>query len=225
MEKITLAVQSRQQKNKGNTRRLRRNGKIPAVIYGSHEPVTVAVDAYEFGQKFKTISENIIITLSGADKNYDVLIKDYQEDLLRNRILHLDFYEIDKNRVLRTHVPVHLSGAPIGVKEGGILEHLLHEVEVECLPADLPERIDLDVSGLAIHDSIHIRDLAALSGVKFVNAPDYVICHVVTKAAEIEEAPKVEEAAAVPVEGEAAAAETAEADNKDKKEKKDKKEE
>jgi large subunit ribosomal protein L25 len=211
MNKMTLTVEKREKINKGVTRRLRRAGKIPAVIYGSREPVTIAVDGREFGQKFKVISENIIITLNAGDKNYDVLVKDFQEDLIENKIIHLDFYEIDKDRILRTHVPVHLSGTPVGVREGGILEHLLHEVEVECLPKDLPERIELEVTALNIHDSIHIRDLPAREGVRYMNASDYVICHVVTKAAvEVEEAPKEEEeAAAVPAEGgeeEAAAA-------------------
>jgi large subunit ribosomal protein L25 len=209
MKKMTLAVEGRKQHNKGENHRLRRAGKIPAIVYGLKEPLAIAVDEREFNQKFKVISENVIITLSLGKEHHDVLVKDYQEDLIKQKILHLDFYEIDQNRILRTHVPVHLTGAAEGVKEGGILEHLLHEVEVECLPANLPERIELDVTALAIHDAIHIRDLPARDGVRFLNSPDYVICHVVAKAAvEIEEAPK-EEVEAVAVEG-AEPAETAE---------------
>ena len=210
MNKMTLSVEKRENMTRGVTRRLRKAGKIPAVIYGSREPVAIAVNEREFGQKFKIISENIIITLNVGDKDIDVLVKDYQEDLIENKIIHLDFYEIAADRLLRTHVPVHISGTPVGVREGGILEHLLHEIEVECLPKDLPERIDLEVTELNIHDSIHIRDLPACEDVRYLNAPDHVICHVVAKAAaEVEEAPKEEEAAAVPAEGgeeEAAAA-------------------
>jgi large subunit ribosomal protein L25 len=189
---------------KGENGRLRRAGKIPAVVYGAKEPMMVAVSELEFSQKFKVISENIIVTLNLGNTTCDVLVKDYQEDLIKDKIVHLDFYAIDPNRVLRTHVPVRLFGNPKGVKEGGILEQLLHEVEVECLPKNMPEKIELDTTELDIHHSIHIRDLQALVDVRFMDAPDQVICHVVTKAAEIEEAPKAEAVAAV--EGEAAPA-------------------
>jgi large subunit ribosomal protein L25 len=190
---------------KGENNRLRRAGKIPAIIYGAKEPMMIAVNEQEFNQKFKVIKENIIVTLDLGNTTCDVLVKDFQEDMIENKIIHLDFYAIDPNRVLRTRIPVRLVGIPKGVKEGGILEHLLHEVDVECLPRNMPEKIELDTNDLDIHHSIHVRDLQVLEGVRFVNSPDQVICHVVAKAAEIEEAPK-EEVVAAPVEGEAPAA-------------------
>ncbi len=212
MNKMTLSAEPRTpvKTRKGENGRLRRAGKIPAVVYGAKEPMMVAVSELEFSQKFKVISENIIVTLNLGNTTCDVLVKDYQEDMLKDKIVHLDFYAIDPDRVLRTHVPVRLFGNPKGVKEGGILEQLLHEVEVECLPKNMPEKIELDTTELDIHHSIHIRDLKALADVKFIDAPDQVICHVVTKAAEIEEAPKAEAvAAAVEGEGAPAAAEGA----------------
>jgi large subunit ribosomal protein L25 len=204
MDKQTLTGETRTpvKNRKGENGRLRRAGRIPAIIYGIKKPVEISINEKEFNQKFRVISENIIITITVGRDTYDVLVKDYQEDLLEDKIMHLDFYAIDPERMLRTHIPVYLSGNPKGVKEGGILEHVLHEVEVECLPKNMPDRIELDTSELAIHQSIYIRDIAALEGVRFLNSPDYVVCHVVAKAAEIEEAPKEEAvAAAVPAEG------------------------
>jgi len=208
MQKMTLNVDERTKNTKREVGRLRKSGKIPAIVYGQNQTISIAVDAYEFNTKFKVISENVIITLKIGKSDVDVLVKDYQENLLKNSIEHLDFYAIDPNKILRTHVPIHLSGSAIGQREGGILEHLLHEVEVECLPQNLPENIVLDVSALAIHDSIHVRELPALEGVKFINSPDHVVCHVVTKAVEVEEKP-AEEVAATPEEGAAPAEEGA----------------
>ena len=186
MKKATLTVELRKPSQKGVTRSLRRMGKIPAIVYGAHEPLAITIDEREFNQKFKVISENTIITLKLENQQFDVLIKDYQEDIIKNKILHLDLYAIDQNKALRTHVPVYLQGTSIGVKEGGILEHLLHEVEVECLPADLPEKIEIDISNLAIHHSIHIRELPILKGIRYLNPAEQVVCQVVTKAAEVE---------------------------------------
>jgi large subunit ribosomal protein L25 len=220
MNKLTLAAEARipLKNRKGENSRLRRAGKIPAIIYGSKEPMQIAINELEFNQKFKVITENVIVTISLGNAKYDVLVKDFQEDMIANKIIHLDFYAIDQNRALRTRIPVHLYGNAKGVKEGGILERLLHEVDVECLPKDLPDKIELDTTELDIHHSIHVRDLKTLTGVRFLNSPDQVICHVVTKAAEIEEAPK-EEVAAAPVEGgEAPAAAVAPEKKSEKKE-------
>ena len=207
MNKLTLSAETRTtvKNRKGENYRLRREGKIPAIVYGAREPMMISVNEQEFSQKFKVINENVIVTLEMGKTTCDVLVKDYQEDLLLNKIVHLDFYAIDPNRILRTRIPVRLIGSAKGAKEGGILEQLLHEIDVECLPQNMPEKIELDVSDLDIHHSIHVSDLVALADVKFLNAPDQVVCHVVTKAAEIEEAPKVEAIAGAPVEGEAPA--------------------
>jgi large subunit ribosomal protein L25 len=215
MNKQTLqgAARTHEKNRKGENYRLRRAGMIPAIIYGIKKPVEISVDEKEFNRKFKVISENIIITITVGKDSYDVLVKDYQEDLMENKIKHLDFYAIDPERLLRTHVPVHLTGNPKGVKEGGILEHVLHEMEVECLPKDLPDSITLDTSELGIHNSIHVRDIQTITGVKFLNSPDYVVCHVVAKAAEIEEAPAEEAVAVETAEGaEQAAAPAAKAE-------------
>ncbi|MFP4365314.1 MAG: 50S ribosomal protein L25/general stress protein Ctc [Spirochaetia bacterium] len=195
MQQKTLSADARKAEKKSAAKRLRREGKIPAIIYGHHDPVAIAVDASEFDRKFHTISENTIIKISVGKENYDVLVKDYQEDLIKNRILHLDFFEIERGKALKTHVPIHLEGMPVGTKEGGILETLLHEMEVECLPKDLPEVINLDISELQIGDSIHVEDVNPPEGVKYLNYPEQTICSVVTPRAEKTEEELEEEAA------------------------------
>jgi large subunit ribosomal protein L25 len=202
MEQKTLSAESRGRLGKGESGRLRRRGRIPAVIYGHQEPLAVSIDAHEFDTKFHHISESTIIRLAVGDQEREVLIRDFQEDAVGGQVTHIDFYEVDKNRLLRTNVRVELSGAPVGVKEGGLLEHFVHEVEVECLPASLPEKILLDVNELRLGKSLHVRELPPVEGVRFLNSPEQVVCAVVHKRVEVE-APV---AAAVPAEGEEAAA-------------------
>jgi large subunit ribosomal protein L25 len=202
MEQKTLSAESRGRLGKGESGRLRRRGRIPAVIYGHQEPLAVSIDAHEFDTKFHHISESTIIRLAVGDQAREVLIRDFQEDAVGGQVTHIDFYEVDKNRNLRTNVRVELTGAPVGVKEGGLLEHFVHEVEVECLPASLPEKIVLDVNELRLGKSLHVRELPPVEGVRFLNSPEQVVCAVVHKRVEVE-APV---AAAVPAEGEEAAA-------------------
>jgi large subunit ribosomal protein L25 len=144
-------------------------------MYGHAGVSTVSVDEREFGQKFKRITENTIISLSFEGKSHDVLVKDFQEDALTGRITHIDFFEIESGKVLRTNVPVHLTGSAGGVREGGLLEHRLHEIEVECLPKDIPENISIDITALAVGDAIHVGDLPAIEGVKVLNTSDQIV--------------------------------------------------
>ncbi|MBN1697501.1 MAG: 50S ribosomal protein L25 [Spirochaetales bacterium] len=204
MEQRTLQGIERKNLKKGYTRELRRKGKIPAVIYGHSDPRAIAVDGHEFNSKFKVISENIIIKLMVDGHVYSVLVKDFQEDIVTEEILHLDFFEIEKGKHLKTHVPIHTHGTPMGVKEGGIFELLVHEIEVECLPKDLPEDIAIDVTNLILGHSIHVRDLPEITDVRFLNAPDQVVCTVARKR-EVKEVEVEEEA--IGEEAEAAAEE------------------
>lgn len=175
MEQKNLSAALRKEIRKGVTRSLRRSGQIPAVMYGHAGVSTVSVDEREFGQKFKRITENTIISLSFEGKSHDVLVKDFQEDALTGRITHIDFFEIESGKVLRTNVPVHLTGSAVGVREGGLLEHRLHEIEVECLPKDIPENISIEISALAVGDAIHVGDLPPIEGVKVLNTSDQIV--------------------------------------------------
>jgi large subunit ribosomal protein L25 len=204
MEAKKLNVESRQGGGKSVAGRLRRDGKIPAVIYGHTSPTAIAVDAREFRNAFKRITGNTIVELHMPEGVHEVLVKDYQRDNLTGQILHVDFYEFERGKALRTRVPIRLTGNPVGVKEGGILESQLRELDLECLPKDLPEEIVLDISELALDRSLHVRDLTLPPGVKVMAAEDQVVCLVAHRKAEEEVAPAAVEGE-VPAEGEAAA--------------------
>ncbi len=206
MEAKKLNVETRQGAGKASAGRLRGSGKIPAVIYGHTTPTSITVDAREFRNAFKRITENTIVELHMPGGVHEVLVKDYQRDNLTGQILHVDFYEFERGKALRTRVPVRLTGAPVGVKEGGILETLIRDLDVECLPKDLPETVVVDVSDLALNHSIHVRDLPLPAGVRAVNSPDQVVCVVAVRKAEEEAKPAEAEAVeGAPAEGEAAA--------------------
>lgn len=199
MEQQTLNVYIRETLKKGSAGRLRREGKIPAIVYGRGEPTPIAVDAREFGNKFHTVSESTIITLQADGKSFDVLVKDYQSDIMSGKILHIDFFEVESGKALRARVALHLVGTPIGVREGGVLEHLMHDVEVECLPKDLPAGIDVDVAAVKTGFSLHVGDIVFPEGVKPITPADQVVMTVT----HVKAAPAAAEAEAA--EGEAAA--------------------
>ncbi len=198
MEQKTLAFTLREKTKKGPSGRLRRTGKIPSIIYGHNEPVSIAVDEHEFNTKFKTVSESTIITLQSEEKSYDVVVKDYQEDILMGKIIHIDFYEVERGKALKTHLPVHFFGTPVGVREGGLLETVAHMLEIECLPKDLPSEVVIDISNLELGHSVHVSDIPEIEGVKYLAASDQVICTITRKRAE-------EEVAAEEIEEEAVA--------------------
>jgi large subunit ribosomal protein L25 len=201
MEPKTLNVQARQGRKKGMAGRLRSSGKIPAVIYGHTVPTAITVDAREFRGAFKRITENTIVQLVMPEGTHEVLVKDYQRDNLTGDILHIDFYEFEKGKALRTRVPIRLTGNPVGVKEGGILEVLLRELDVECLPKDLPEEIVLDIGELALDRALHVKDMNLTEGVRSLQSSDQVVCLVAHRKAEEEVAPAAVEGE-VPAEGE-----------------------
>jgi large subunit ribosomal protein L25 len=196
MKRQTLEAFERNDLKKNAAGRLRRSGKIPAVMYGSHAPKPLAVMHSEFEKKFHTVSENTIITLELGKEKHDVLVKDYQEDTIRGFITHIDFYEIEKGKALRTNIPIHIEGVPAGVKEGGLLDEMLHEVEVECLPQDIPESFVINVEGMNIGDTFHINELDIPKGVKVLSMPEQVIVTVTSQKEEVEEEEAAEEGAA-----------------------------
>ncbi len=206
MEQKTLTGYVRKELRKGPSRRLRREGKIPAIIYGHETPKTISVDQREFHTKFKNISSNTILTLKVGKKKYEVLVKGYQEDIIMDAITHIDFFELERGKFLKTKVPVHIEGSSKGVREGGILEQRIYELEIECMPKDIPEFIIVNIDNLEIGDSIHVGALEALSGVKFLNMPEQTIVSVTSLKEIKEEEPEEEELE----EEEADTAETAE---------------
>jgi len=159
MDSMELVVEKRIASNKGAARRIRRSGRIPAVLYGEGEPKTLSVDAKEWNTHFQHLSGNTIVNLKIDKAAHDVLIKETQGDILSGMTKHIDFYAIHAGQKLTTMVPVHLDGHSIGVRQGGILEQKIEHVEVVCLPKDMPEFFAVDISNLDIGDSVHISDM------------------------------------------------------------------
>jgi len=174
-ENFVVNAEVRADQGKGASRRLRHTGKVPAVLYGGNEAAqSLSVDHNELKNHLKTEAfYSHILTLKIGGKDQQVVLKDLQRHPVRNDdILHLDLYRILADKLLRRAVPLHFTGAEIapGVKlGGGKLEHLHNEVEVECLPKDLPEYIEVDCSKLEMNQSIHLSELSLPEGVKLTS--------------------------------------------------------
>ena len=211
MEAI-LEASPRDTFGKNEARRTRRGGRVPAVLYGAAsegDARTATPIAVEPKPLLKILhSESgantlISLKLPGAAEA-KVLVKEYQLDPVTHEVLHADFYRVAMDRVLQVTIPVLVHGEPKGVKQqGGILEHIRREIEIECLPADIPEHIDIDVSELMLHQGIRVRDLPVNPKWTPVSEGELMLVHVI--------APKAEEVAA-PAEGAVAAAPTATAE-------------
>lgn len=182
--------------NKNAARRVRVAGKIPGVIYGAKEPaVAVELDPKQMQRILHSeTGHNTIFDLSiGTGSRAKAMIVDWQYEPIKDRLIHVDLKRIAMDKAMRVEVPIVLEGVPIGVKnEGGVLELVLREVEIECLPGDIPSSITVDVTNLALNDSIRVADLPHDGKFKFISEEDETVVHVVTIREEI-----VEDVAAV----------------------------
>jgi large subunit ribosomal protein L25 len=199
----TLEVKKRDGHGKNEARRIRAAGRMPAVVYGSRkgksrEAVSVAVDPKELMRILHSDSgANTLITLKLDGSESRVMVKEYQLDPITHKLIHADFFELAMDRAITVTVPIAVRGEAAGVKQqGGLLDFVTREIEVQCLPTDIPERIEVDVTELMLHQAVRLRDLPEDPKWKALNDPDTMIVHVVV--------PKAEEAAATP-EAEAAA--------------------
>ena len=205
MAKVVFKARSRQNNGSGAARKIRRSGRIPGVLYGrTGKALSIDMDALEFTNGTKSISESTIVNVEVDGKTYDAFVKDTQRNIIDGKILHVDFYEVESGVLLRARVSIQLKGNPVGVREGGVLEFPLHEIEVECMPADLPEKITLDISGLGVNQSIHVRDIPLASAIRVISAADQVVALVKFVKEEVVKAPSAEEAAATAAAGTAA---------------------
>jgi len=176
MSKVVLAAKNRQESGSAVARRLRRSGRIPGVLYGrTGQSVPLDMDELEFTRGIKGVTESTIVQVEVDGKAHDVFVKDTQRNIMDGKILHVDFYEVEHDLILRAKITLVINGNPVGVREGGILEVPRHVIEVECLPKDLPERIFVDISDLKIGQSIHVRDIPLGQGVKLVSPADKVV--------------------------------------------------
>ena len=195
MEAI-LDVEKREGRGKNEANRLRAAGRIPAVVYGARtegqapQGISVAVDPKALLKILRSDSgANTLISLKVDGAESRVMVKEYQIDPITQSLLHADFYQLAMDKMITVTVPVVIKGEPRGVKlQGGMLDFVTREVEVECLPADIPEHIDIDVSELMLNQAIRLRDLPENPKWKPIDEPDTMLVHVVL--------PKAEEAAA-----------------------------
>jgi len=200
----TLEVIKREGRGKNEANRLRASGRIPAVVYGAQKDgqgVAVAVDPKEVLRILHSDSgANTLITLKLDGGESRVMVKEYQLDPTTHQLLHADFYQLAMDRAITVTVPIAIRGEPMGVKQqGGMLDFVTREIEVQCLPTDIPEHIVIDVTELMLHQAIRLRDVPENPRWKAVNDPDTMLVHVVVPKAE-EEAPTPEaEAAAAAV--------------------------
>ena len=201
---IVVSAQSRASRGKNEARRLRARGMIPAVVYGGKsEAVAVSVDPKTLLKVLRSeAGRNTILSLDLDDGGKtSAILKNWQVDPINEKFIHADFYRIAMDVALKLKVPIHTVGEARGVKvDAGILEIIMREVEVECLPGDIPERIDVDVSDLGIHGAVRVSDLKISDKVKILDEAEQIVVHVVSVKEEA--APAV---AAAPAEGEAAA--------------------
>jgi large subunit ribosomal protein L25 len=215
-----LEAQRRDGGGKGVARKLRAAGRVPAVLYGhGQETIPLTVDAREMFHVLHTAGgSNVLLDLMVDGEMHLAMPREVQRDHIHNTLIHVDFLAVSRNETITVDVPIIEVGEAVGVKEGGVVEHHLRDLHVECLPQDVPEHIEVDITPLAIGDMIHVRDVVVPAGVTVLTNPDDAVLSVITPAAlrveaELglpgEEAPEVEapvEEGEAPAEGEAGAA-------------------
>jgi large subunit ribosomal protein L25 len=188
----SLNATKRDGAGKGVARKLRQGGRTPAVMYGKDmEPVHLSLNTMEAGHLFHSIStDNTIVDLivEGEKEAFPTLVREIQAHPHKNELVHVDFLRIQKGVAVEVEVPVELIGTPIGVKlHGGVLEHLVHEVPVKCIPSLIPQVIEVDVSGLDIEDAVHLSELVFPEGVELTIDDDRTVCIVAAPRAAMED--------------------------------------
>jgi large subunit ribosomal protein L25 len=215
MKEVTFKVSARKEAGKEKAKKLRAQGMLPGVVYGEGGAVPIAFNAHEFEVLWQAArGENILINLevqNGGVETKKSLVREIQREPVWGKILHVDFQHISLTKKINVKVPVHLTGTPVGVKDaGGILQHTFRELEISCLPTEIPQHIDVDVSNLKIGDSIHVRDLQLTPGIQVLVDGDLSVASVVPptiiKEGELEAAAEVAEPEVIterkPAEGE-----------------------
>ena len=195
-QETTVEVSERERGGKNASRRLRREGLVPAVVYGAQlDPLPIQVEARTVQRLLRTFGENAVflLKLQGTDESRHTMVKDIQYDALTGGLVHIDFLRVDMDQKVRVRVPIELVGVSIGVKrDGGMLDFVSREIEVECLPADIPEHVDLEVSELQIGQHVEAREAKLPANVTLVDEPNKVLVSVSIARAAIE-APTAEE--------------------------------
>ena len=194
---VALTARSRTRTGKGVARSLRRQAQIPAVFYGPEvEPVPLALNIEEVKKLISSAAgENVLIDLNikngGSTQSHRAMIKEIQVDPVKQTILHVDFYAISMDKKISLEVPIMLTGEAAGVADGGILQQVGRTIEISCLPDQIPETLEIDVSSLAIGDSLHVSDLTVPEGIEVLAEERLTIATVVLPAKEEEIEPEI----------------------------------
>jgi large subunit ribosomal protein L25 len=218
MPEIVVAAESRSETGKNANRRLRVAGKIPGVLYGEKkQPLQIAVAPREIAAILRSASgENTLFDLQLDGGRRKVILKEFQQEPLKGRLIHADFYEVALDKELHVKVHVELVGTAIGVKrDGGVLDFVTRELEIACLPTNIPEKISVDISELEIGKHVRVHDLKLPEKIRLLTDAELVVVHVVTPRAE-EAAPTAEAAAATSAEPEVIKKGKAEAEGDEK---------
>ncbi|PYQ29605.1 MAG: 50S ribosomal protein L25 [Acidobacteria bacterium] len=207
MAEVTLEVERREATGKEVAKKLRREGRVPAVVYGGHrEPVAITVDRKSISELIQKSDHGIrsvfLLQMKGTDQQRHAMIKEVTIDPISRKMMHVDFVRVVMDEKVRVTVPIHLNGTAIGVKEGGLLDFQLREVHIECLPNAIPDAIEVDITPLGHHDYYRIKDLQVPEGAKVMDDPERVVVGVTHARAEVTEAAPAEAAAATAAEPE-----------------------
>jgi large subunit ribosomal protein L25 len=204
MEKILVKADIRPEKGKGGARSLRRMGILPAVVYSGGSSTPVKVNTKQMTRLiYSGAGEHSLITIELNEdgkktSEHPVLVKEYQRDPVSEELLHVDFIEVSLEKAVHVTVPIEITKQPVGIKMGGIMQFALREIEVECLPTQIPGKIEVDAESIDIGNSLHVSELPEQEGIKIITDPKEVI--LLVAAPVVEEAPveEVEEEAAEP---------------------------
>lgn len=188
MEILELHAEKRTAKGSKAAKKLRGNGQIPAILYG-HKVDNIMLSLKETDFVRILHSGTRMIRLTYDNRKESALIKDVQYDNLLDRVLHIDFSRIDLNERVKLRVPIELYGEPVGVKEGGVLTHVMKDIEIECLPTAIPEKIKINISELGLGKAIHVRELPVLEGIRYLPDAEAVVAsvHQITAAKAVSE--------------------------------------
>lgn len=175
MDKVILEAKKRQLTTKSALTQLRKSGRVPGIFYSKHhQNIPIDVDVRLLNPLVFTSKTHLINLTFGSGENYDCVLKDVQFDPVTDKIVHFDLIGLEIGEKVHIDVPVQLVGTAIGIKEGGVLQHILHKVSIECLPSDIPEFIEVNISNLKKGQSIHIADLN-VPGITFKHSPDSIV--------------------------------------------------
>jgi len=189
MRQVVLTSFRREKTGKEIAKKLRKKGLIPAIIYGPHiNPIPISVKFSELESilnkhKGETLLFNLEI-ISGESFKIQAILKEYQTDPITDKIIHIDFLAIHEKNLITIDVPLEFIGKPIGITKGGVLEILLHELSIECLPSNIPDKIQVDITNLDIGDVLHVKDIKVPEGIRIAEDLEKTVVTIVTEAVE-----------------------------------------